>query len=106
KKAVFDQRRRLLAGMRLVAAWLCATELHDKSDVQVLNVGLVDLVERRIPLGIIGLVIGQPVARLALSIFEAFGRHLRSCQRSRDKRRKKSARSNTKQATRGAFHQL
>src|SRR5262249_43948889 len=66
--AVFGQRRSLLAGVRLVAAALGAAELHRKGDVQILDGGAVDLVECRIPPGVVSLVVGEPVARLALGI--------------------------------------
>jgi hypothetical protein len=67
--------------VRLITAGLGAAQLHDKGDVKVLDVGLVDLVERREPLGVIGFMIGQPVARLTLGIFQAVERHFCSRQR-------------------------
>ena len=83
QKTVLGQWRVLLPRMWLVAAGLGAAELHDEGDVQVRDVRLIDLVERRIPLGIVGLVIGQPVARLALGILQAVERHLCRSQRRR-----------------------
>src|SRR5262249_17829218 len=52
-------------------------------ELEALNVRLVDLVERRVALGIIGAMIHQPVLRLAVGVDEAIGRDV-SRHRRRD----------------------
>src|SRR5271170_6931918 len=92
--------------MRLVASWLGTAELYNERDVQVLDVGLVDLVKRRKPLGVISFVVGQPVTRLALRVFQPFESHFRSSQWRRQQRCNNSAGSDPEQTTCSALQRL
>ncbi len=92
--------------MRLVTAGLAAAELHDKRSVQVLDIGLVNLVQRREPLSVIGLVIGEPIPRFALSVFQPIECYIRSSQRRRQQCSNDPARGETQQSTCSALQRL
>ena len=71
EEAVLGERRRLQVLVRRSAA-----DRHGIGELEVLDVGLVDLVERREALRIIGAVVHQPVARLLVGIDEPVRRHV------------------------------
>ena len=80
EEAVFGERRRLEIFVRGRAA-----ERDRISELEVLDVVLVDGVERRIALRVIGAVVHQPVLRLLVGIDQPIGRDVAGqCRRARE----------------------
>ena len=87
EEAVLGQRRRLQI---LVAGG--AADRDRIGELEVLDVVLVDLVERRVALRVIGAVVHQPVLRLLVGIDEPIRRHVggEAPGRSRARRRRRA----------------
>ena len=90
-EAVLDDGRALKAAVRPDAAALDAAERYGPSNLQVLDVAGVDLVERREPLRRVAAVVEKPVPLLARGVEQAVRRHVAGVRRPSSQSRESRA---------------
>ena len=74
--AVCRERRAFKAAMRPDAAALDTAKLQRPGDMQILDVVLVDLLQRREPLCGVILVVSEPIPRIGIGLEQPVRRHL------------------------------